>query len=180
MPIVDGKYVAPTWVNKGAPPISATELQAMCDTIASNQTAVSTAQETADDAQTTADGKYTKPSAGIPKSDLASDVQTALTGNAKIVTGTYTGTGTYGTDNPNSLTFDFEPKLVFIASSTETNVAMIPYIWGSAAFRVAGSGSGSVLNTVTVSGNTMSWYCKSAVAYQMNASGEVYNYIAIF
>ncbi len=31
-----------------------------------------------------------------------------------IATGSYIGTGTYGSNNPNSLTFDFEPKLVMI------------------------------------------------------------------
>lgn len=179
MPIVDGKYVAPTWVNKGAPPISASELQAMSDTLVANQTAVSTAQEAADDAQTTADGKYTKPSAGIPKSDLASDVQTTLTDALKSASGTYTGTGTYGSSNPNSLTFDFTPKVVFIGTSTETNAAQIAYVWGSNVFAVAVN-NGSVMNTVTVTGNTMSWYSASSLAdFQMNASGEVYHYVAI-
>lgn len=37
MPIVSGAYVAPTWQNNGPPPINASELQAMSDTIASNQ-----------------------------------------------------------------------------------------------------------------------------------------------
>lgn len=38
MPIVNGQYQAPTWVNGQRPPINATELQAMCDTIEKNQT----------------------------------------------------------------------------------------------------------------------------------------------
>lgn len=37
MPIVDGKYVAPTWVNGGEPAINATELNAMSTTIQENQ-----------------------------------------------------------------------------------------------------------------------------------------------
>lgn len=32
----------------------------------------------------------------------------------RIATGSYTGTGTYGASNPNSLTFDFAPKMVII------------------------------------------------------------------
>ena len=32
----------------------------------------------------------------------------------KIATGSYTGTGTYGVSNPNSLTFDFVPKFVIM------------------------------------------------------------------
>ena len=37
MPIVNGKYVAPTWTNGSSPAISAAELQAMSDTIAQMQ-----------------------------------------------------------------------------------------------------------------------------------------------
>ena len=36
---------------------------------------------------------------------------------AKIATGSYTGTGTYGSSNKNSLTFDFEPKLLVVLMS---------------------------------------------------------------
>lgn len=35
-------------------------------------------------------------------------------GGAKIATGSYVGTGTYGSSNPCSLTFDFEPLVVWI------------------------------------------------------------------
>ncbi|MBS1384437.1 MAG: hypothetical protein HPZ90_08585, partial [Flavonifractor sp.] len=37
-----------------------------------------------------------------------------LGGVPKIATGSYTGTGTYGADNPCSLTFNFSPKLVIV------------------------------------------------------------------
>lgn len=37
MPISNGKYVAPTWINNNAPAIDADELQAMSDTIEANQ-----------------------------------------------------------------------------------------------------------------------------------------------
>ena len=43
-----------------------------------------------------------------------SDVLAQLDTKAKIQTGSYVGTGTYGASNPCSLTFDFEPKIVFI------------------------------------------------------------------
>ena len=38
MPIQNGQYVAPTWVNGNRPAINATELQAMCDTLENGQT----------------------------------------------------------------------------------------------------------------------------------------------
>ena len=56
---------------------------------------------------------YLQTLAGVDKTDLIAD----LLGGAKIETGSYTGTGTYGNSNPNSLTFGFEPKIVFISES---------------------------------------------------------------
>ena len=49
-------------------------------------------------------------------SDLASQM-----GGAKIQTGSYVGTGTYGASNPCSLTFDFEPTLVWIYLRDDSN-----------------------------------------------------------
>lgn len=40
---------------------------------------------------------------------------------AQIATGSYVGTGTYGEDNPNSLTFGFEPDFVFLLGSFDLN-----------------------------------------------------------
>lgn len=37
MPLTNGRYTSPTWVNGQAPAIDAAELQAMTDTIAGNQ-----------------------------------------------------------------------------------------------------------------------------------------------
>ena len=45
MPISGGKYVAPTWRNNAAPAIDAAELQAMSDTLESNDEAVAALQE---------------------------------------------------------------------------------------------------------------------------------------
>ena len=45
MPISGGKYVSPTWHNNAAPALDAAELQAMTDTIESNDEAVASLQE---------------------------------------------------------------------------------------------------------------------------------------
>lgn len=51
------------------------------------------------------------------------------TGGAKIQTGTYTGTGTVGRSHPNSLTFQFSPKLLSLwVAASSTN------IWNPASF----------------------------------------------
>lgn len=38
----------------------------------------------------------------------------AIANGVKVATGSYVGTGTYGSKNPCSLTFDFKPKLIFM------------------------------------------------------------------
>lgn len=98
--------------------------------------------------------------------------------NARIAFGSYTGDGKYGSANPNSLTFDFKPVMVFIGSDNESYLSGGQMIWpltlGSA---VAG---GSV--RVTWSGHSVSWYTLETTnphIYQSNRSGYVYHYLAI-
>ncbi len=55
-------------------------------------------------------------SAMTGKKMLISELKTLLAG-AKIAFGTYNGTGTYGSANPTSLTFDFEPKLLWVTKN---------------------------------------------------------------
>ena len=50
-----------------------------------------------------------------------SDVLAQLGTKARIQTGSYVGTGTYGASNPCSLTFDFVPKMVYIYSIQAAN-----------------------------------------------------------
>ncbi|MGN0985697.1 MAG: hypothetical protein ACI4OU_04310 [Candidatus Enterenecus sp.] len=112
-------------------------------------------------------------------------------GQLHIAAGSYTGTGTYGEDTPNSLTFDFQPKVVIIDTAVYNHFAACPYIWGSASLAVvhAYTTTGSVSaylsgeNVVTLNGNTMTWYCPanvlSAVDIQLNVKGNVYRYVAI-
>lgn len=54
-------------------------------------------------------------------------------GIAKIATGTYVGTGAGGATNPNTLTFPFKPKAVFIALTGKSDRcdATLPLMYGS-------------------------------------------------
>ena len=52
--------------------------------------------------------------ASIQADTFPTAIQSLGSGFAKIQTGSYVGTGTYGASNPCSLTFDFEPKLILI------------------------------------------------------------------
>lgn len=93
----------------------------------------------------------------------------------RITKGSYVGTRTYGAGNPTTLTFDFEPKLVFIHSDYE----VIVYVWGTAKFQFVYGGNGQVSNTVTTTDNgngtyTMSWYNADSAEKQLNRYSHQY------
>lgn len=127
------------------------------------------------------EGEYIYGYLGIP-------FQNAVTA-PQIATGSYTGTGTGTKKYPNSLTFDFEPKFIMVASkimdTLEGNanvrqmdvMVLLPTVGG---FSSIGFTSASALFSVgaSVTGNTVSWWAKAA-EYQMNRSGGTFNYIAI-
>jgi len=97
-------------------------------------------------------------------------------GAMKIETGSYTGTGVYGADNSNSLTFGFVPKMVVVVPNTYHNTATYGIIWNG---QVGGSG-----NLFTSSGTTLNWYYTQTSAtygptHQCNVSGTAYRYLAI-
>lgn len=97
---------------------------------------------------------------------------------AKIATGRYAGTGTYGSGNPNSLTFDFEPKFVIVQS--EFQAGMLFWVSGMSGtvYRILRSSSTEYVGKITFSENTLTWYGTNA-ENQMNYSNYVYHYIAI-
>lgn len=115
------------------------------------------------------------------------DVQgNPITIGPQIATGSYVGTGTYGANNPNTLTFDFEPKLVVIKSNI--SMALISNWQKTAATnncpmfhiqKVTGDSNYFVGIVCTFSGNTISYYNTSAPVHQLNAKGTIYTYVAI-
>ena len=93
---------------------------------------------------------------------------------SKVHPGAYTGTGTYGTDNPNTLEFEFEPKMVLI-QGTAGRVAIL--IKPSGVGVSIGPNESTTLN-VTWQGKTVSWYNSLNAANQMNTENETYSYTA--
>lgn len=93
---------------------------------------------------------------------------------SRVESGSYVGTGTYGSGNPNSLTFGFVPKTVIV--KTEATAAY--FLYALAGSQSARSGVSSSAATLTWSGNTLQWYSSSAIS-QMNTSGTTYYYVAI-
>lgn len=116
-------------------------------------------------------------------------------GGGNVATGTYTGTNSYGSSNPSSLTFDFAPKMVFImmsakgsgiTSSLQRSMAVairgVPYmlriIPKSNDDNYTSDSVQCIYNdNVTWTTNGLSWYGTGATE-QMTYTGT-YQYIAI-
>ena len=101
---------------------------------------------------------------------------------ARIQTGSYVGTGTYGRNNPNSLTFDFAPKYVQIYVFDRRTDVFIGLFYYSPQKMFNGQVRNDKWYTanlsVSVDGNTITWYSDSN-KYQLNNSNIPYYYVAI-
>jgi hypothetical protein len=123
--------------------------------------------------------------------DLASSL-----GAAKIAFGSYVGTGTYGADNPNSITFDFVPKVVWIyysrfkgsspfySSTYFDNTSMVvtdhlttDYVVGYG-FNSDGNSTKNGYAKKSSDGKTIYWYQTSANYKQFNKADTEYCYMA--
>ena len=107
----------------------------------------------------------------------------------RIATGSYVGTGKYGPDNPNSLTFDGNPQMVVVSIVSELGCAgAYPdyfdgwsegnFMWVKGATYSGGySGTIDILETEHgISWNTAS---NQDASKQCNKSGKTYRYFAI-
>lgn len=103
-------------------------------------------------------------------------------GMLQIETGSYTGTGTHGQSNPNTLTFAGKPVLIFLRANQYAgslgNIAY-PIIPGQVgiAFVNANGNDGNAI--VSFDGNTMSYYSTSSADSQFNHVGVLYDYAAL-
>lgn len=108
-----------------------------------------------------------------------------------IATGSYVGTGTHGSANPNSISFPFNPKVVFISCAENVNAAfqaVMPIIRDCATarihFRVDASSDRCYSDCIylTWGEKTLSWYASNTTykeSMQLNVSGVTYRYVAI-
>ena len=101
-----------------------------------------------------------------------------LVEKVSVETGSYTGTGTYGSINLNTIHLSRTPKLVFITPYNGANRMMLFVFGGNSSFS-GYSGSASLSYQQIVSdGTDFSWYANNA-DIQLNNSGTKYVYTAV-
>lgn len=103
----------------------------------------------------------------------------------KFAVGRYAGTGTRGSENPNSLSFPFAPKVVLITIDAREQKMVYPvaFIHGQGMCSIISSAGGSGSFSVAFLSwkeNTVSWYSNSISAEaQLNKADEIYHYVAL-
>ncbi len=114
-------------------------------------------------------------------------------GSLRIATGSYVATNLYGSQNPNTLNFDFTPYLVLVSNSANNGCSQI---WFQRPMTVAAGHTGSnyaawSANSVTWTENGLSWYAQCygngsvsgntnvGANDQYNYSTNIYYYLAI-
>lgn len=134
---------------------------------------------------------------GMNSGDLADALVAIKNGGVKCATGQYTGAGTYGSANKNTLNFGFKPLLVFVAhkavrgTADDSTVNYYNVRWAQM-LAVAGQTQAFVqtsweyndgnynMYTATVSWTDtgISWY-STEKGQQLNQDGTTYVYFAI-
>lgn len=148
----------------------------------------------------------TKTLYGLGSSAIPDDVFSWIAQEtSKIATGSYVGTGTYGSNNPNSLTFDFVPKAVFMIGTKDSDGVHHAYMFGydsggnglsqhtamyyellttnyveSVGFGMPYGSGKSNFGKRSNDGKTFSWYADYSSSYQFNDAGTTYYYMAIY
>ena len=91
----------------------------------------------------------------------------------QIQTGHYVGSSVYGSDNQNSLTFNFVPKVVIVMQETRTDLG------DQATFMYIGQPGFESNKLFTLQNKTLSWYNSNSASDQCNASRTTYYYVAV-
>lgn len=95
--------------------------------------------------------------------DKALELMYDAVNSAVISVGSYEGSGTFGADNPNTLTINPAPQVVTIYGEGKTLVIS----------------STDTSSPAYIDGTTVKWYSTISAAEQMNTDGATYNYVAV-
>ena len=96
----------------------------------------------------------------------------------KIATGSYSGTGTYGSGNRNTIHIGFVPKIVFLQQSDPGRPGCVSWIYGFPS-GVALNDSNAGIVTLVWDGTSLSWYSVNSANDQLNLSGRTYHWVAL-
>ena len=107
------------------------------------------------------------------KIDAALGALAQSAGNCRIVTGSYTGTGEYGSAHPNTLTFDGPPLVLMVNGGWQFTA-----LRGSTGTPSMGANNSIANVTLSWTGNAVSWYSVNS-SQQLNDPGTTYSYIAL-
>lgn len=164
MPMSGSNYVAPTWVDNAPPALDATELQAMCDTIAENQSDAAALQEAVSALQS-----------------AVSSLTTSVNSRVKAISGTYVGTGT----STVSISGLSDPQYLFVYGVVSEQSAFIP-CWsneasagiGAGLYTYSGNQSSYSAYLVSTYGSSVSFSSYSGNSNGLNSKGITYYYLA--
>lgn len=137
---------------------------------------------TAADVKAICDGTYVAGVGDYMGAEAAGALYSAIAdvvgAAAKIATGSYTGTGQYGSSNKNTLTFDFVPKLLIIRGTWGNgfNDAVVTFVSPATTYADM-IGSDAVFGTISW-GTTVEWYSTINFMTQGNSSSKYY-YVAV-
>ena len=117
----------------------------------------------------------------IPQLKSALDISS---NGCRLQTGSYTGNGTYGVNNPCTLTFDFIPKLILILPTPKGNGYFYFHTLTNSITNSGSSRSIGMNCVASLNGTTFSWYTTAAsddvpTMQQGNYNGYVYVWYAI-
>lgn len=103
----------------------------------------------------------------------------ALCGNCRVVYGSYIGAGTYGSSNPNKLTFDQKPVLVFVGQSSSMSGNDVKLRMMRGVPEASGKEDNTYwTNYVSWTDNGVQWYNTDGTSTQFNTSSKQYPYVA--
>lgn len=117
-------------------------------------------------------------------------IDTALSGRIKAETGSYVGTGAYGSEHSNSITFSGVPVLLCVFP-VFSSVGVFPglggngagFLWIRSADAVSFGQSSDQRINFSPAGKALSWHCATGnsdpVGRQCNTNGLTYRWVAL-
>ena len=111
-------------------------------------------------------------------------IDAAIKANAdaipKIATGSYVGTGSYGANNPNTLTFDFTPKLVLLYCNSMYSRGIVALVRGEAKYVSRFGSQNCTTLHLSWTDNSVSWYSDDGANQQFNYDDGADNYRYVY